>query len=119
MIFPSTPKLIIGGLAVAALAIAGVRVYNSIYDAGFNAATVAEQARTLEAIDAAVQGAKADWKRSSTIANNQLAREASIRESSRVIARNIPAVVNSLDPACRDLGPDVRQLFNLAIAPSG
>lgn len=112
---PPTYKLVIAAMSVAALLVGATKVYKNIYDAGYDAATVEANKKTQEAVDDAVKTAKADWKRSAESANKQLAKESRIREKNRVVAKNIPAAVADLNAECRDLGPAVQQLFNMAI----
>lgn len=94
-------------------------VYNKIWTSGYNTAQVELQSESIKAANAAVKKAKAEWEASAAAAEAQILVEEKIVEKIRVIEKEIPAVVESIAPECRDLGPEFLGMFNGFIDAAG
>ena len=105
------------GIAIALLTMLGAGA-RSAYNAGFNAATVKEQALAIEAQALVLAKAKTEWEKTKAASQEQVKIQEKIVEHERIVERRIPVVVEKLvreKPACDDLGADVLGVFNDAI----
>lgn len=106
--------VILAGVLIAA-ATAGTK---AIYDAGFNAATVAQDAEIRKAERDAVAKARQEWENTTEIAAAEIVVEERIVERVRIVEKQIPQIVErivTVAPECSDLGPDFAGLLNAQV----
>jgi hypothetical protein len=88
--------------------------YNSIYNAGYEQARQELVEENYVAINAAVERARAEWKKSAKAAEVQLNNERNLLERIHELEDQINLAVNTVGADCRHLGDDVLRLFNAA-----
>ncbi len=106
------------GIALAILIVGGGLIkwaYDVIWDSGYNAAVVEQDAAIREAERAAVAKARQEWENVAALAEREIVVEERIVEQIREVEREIPIVVEKIveiQPDCADLGADFAGLLN-------
>ncbi len=106
------------GIALAILIVGGGLIkwaYDAVWDSGYNAAVVEQDAEIRKAEQAAVAKARQEWENVAALAEREIVVEERIVEKIREVEREIPIVVESIveiQPDCADLGDDFARLLN-------
>ena len=90
-------------------------IYDSIYDAGWNAAVIEQRNVIIEKQQEAVAAARLEWEATAEIAEAQVIVEEKIVEVVRTVEKEIPKVVErivTVAPECSDLGDGFARLLN-------
>lgn len=100
---------------VLALLIGAKLAYSAIYDAGWNAAIIEQEAAIQKAKNEAVAKERKQWENAVAEAEATIVVEEKIVEVVREVEKRIPVVVDRIvevTPECHDLGSDFAGLLN-------
>mgnify|MGYP000727102770 CR=1 FL=1 len=105
---------VFAGILTSLLAAAWT-TYDKIWTAGYNEAIIKIQTDNAKTVEGAVKRAQEQWEASAAAAATQLQAEDKISRGLRDVEKEIPVVVETVAPGCRNLGPGILGMYNDAI----